>query len=293
MVPPDGGYAIQESWSMKRAIPDMKPRKAAECLLIPWRLHTRIAGIAPDVRPSTRSEGYRVQAALAELTGDRGIGWKIAATSVAGQKHIGVSGPLAGRLLESRRKANGASVSIGSNIMKVAEAEFAFRMGRDLPPRETSYSVEEVLAASAALYPAIEFPYSRYDDFVRAGEAQLIADFACAGWMILGPPASESWRSVDLAVHKVTAWIDGQKAADGIGSNVLDDPRIALSWIANELSREGMGLKSEDLVITGTCVAPVSISAGQHFVADFGTLGKVSARLTDGGNAAERIRSFH
>jgi 2-keto-4-pentenoate hydratase len=109
----------------------------------------------------------------------------------------------------------------------------------------------------------------------------LIADFACAGWMILGPPASESWRSADLAVHKVGAWIDGQKAADGIGSNVLGDPRIALSWIANELSREGMGLKAEDIVITGTCVAPVSISAGQHFVADFGTLGKVSARLTD------------
>jgi 2-keto-4-pentenoate hydratase len=139
---------------MKSPIPDMKSMKAAECLITPWRFHTRIAGIAPDDRPSTRSEGYRVQAALAELTGDRGIGWKIAATSIAGQKHIGVSEPLAGRLLESRLKANGASVSIGSNIMKVAEAEFAFRMGRDLPPRATPYTVDEVLTASTALYPA-------------------------------------------------------------------------------------------------------------------------------------------
>ena len=84
-----------------------------------------------------------------------------------------------------------------------------------------------------------------------------------------------------MAVHKFGAWIDGQKAADGIGSNVLGDPRIALSWIANELSREGVGLKTEDIVITGTCGAPVSISAGQNFVASFGTLGKVSPRPTN------------
>jgi 2-keto-4-pentenoate hydratase len=266
---------------MKSPIPDMKSMKAAECLITPWRLHTRIPGIAPDDRPSTRSEGYRVQTALAELTGDREFGWKIAATSIAGQKHIGVNGPMAGRLLDSRLKANGASVRIGSNVMKVAEAEFAFRMGRDLPPRATPYTVDEVLTASAALYPAIEFPDSRYHDFCSAGEAQLIADFACAGWLILGARAPESWRSADLAVHKVRTWIDGKKAADGVGSNVLGDPRIALAWIANELNREGMGLKAGDIVITGTCVEPVLISAGQHFVADFGLLGRVSACTTD------------
>ena len=265
--------------------------KAAECLINPWRLHTRIGGITPHDRPLTRSEGYRVQAALAELTGDRVIGWKIAATSIDGQKHINVSGPLAGRLLDSRLKVNGASVSIDSNIMKVAEAEFAFRMGWDLPPRATPYTVDEVLAASAALYPAIEVPDSRYHDFSKAGEAQLIADFACACWLILGGRAPESWRSMDLAVHKVSAWIGDQKVADGIGSNVLGDPRIALAWIANELSGEGIGLKVDNVVITGTYVAPVAISGGQHFIADFGTLGEVSARLTGAELKTKGIKS--
>jgi 2-keto-4-pentenoate hydratase len=97
----------------------------------------------------------------------------------------------------------------------------------------------------------------------------------------LGARAPESWGSTDLTLHKVSAWIDGQKAADGIGSNVLGDPRIALAWIASELGREGMGLKADDIVITGTCAEPALISAGQRFVADFGTLGRVSARVTD------------
>ncbi len=266
---------------MKTPVSDARWKKAAELLLAPWRSHTHIVGIAPEDRPSTRSEGYQVQAALADLTGERAIGWKIAATSIAGQKHIGVSGPLAGRLLESRLKADGAAVSLGSNIMKVGEAEFAFLMGQDLPPRTTPYTVDEVLTASSALYPAIEFPDSRFQDFVSAGEAQLIADFACSGWLILGPQAPESWHTTDLAAHKVTAWIDGQKVADGVGSNVLGDPRVALAWIANELRREGMGLKTDDIVMTGTCVIPVPVSAGQHFFADFGALGKVSVHIAD------------
>jgi hypothetical protein len=49
-------------------------------------------------------------------------------------------------------------------------------------------------------------------------------------------------------------------------------------------------LKAEDIVMTGTCVLSVLIAAGQHFVADFGTLGKFHALLTDEGKAPERIR---
>ena len=260
---------------------DIKWRSAAECLLMPWRLHNRIAGIAPELRPATRSEGYKVQAALAKLTGEPMIGWKIAATSAAGQKHIGVDGPMAGRMLASRLKPNGDWVGIGSNSLKVGEAEFAFRMGRDLPPRSTPYITDDVLAASAALLPAMEFPDSRYEDFLAVGEAQFIADFACAGYVILGVEARETWRSLDLASHQVSAWIDDRKAADGIGSNVLGGPAVALAWVANELSREGMGLKAGEVVITGTCVAPVPVSPGQKFTVDFGILGKVSVRLTE------------
>ena len=63
---------------------------------------------------------------------------------------------------------------------EVAEAEFAFRMAVDLPPRGRAYAVDQVLAAVATLHPAIEVPDSRYDDFTLVGAAQLIADNSCA-----------------------------------------------------------------------------------------------------------------
>ena len=59
-------------------------------------------------------------------------GWKIAATSKAGQAHIGVTEPLAGRLFKNFILADGARLPAAPLHMKVMEAEFAFRMARDL-----------------------------------------------------------------------------------------------------------------------------------------------------------------
>ena len=139
-----GGFRLQAEGS----------REAADLLWDCWNQGRRLTSIPEEIRPRTREEGYAVQALLEERTVSPLFGWKIAATSKAGQIHINVTGPLAGRLLREKAFGSGAELTFGVNHMKVAEAEFAFRMGRDLPPREQSYSVDEVLSAVATLHPA-------------------------------------------------------------------------------------------------------------------------------------------
>jgi 2-keto-4-pentenoate hydratase len=170
---------------------------------------------------------------------------------------------------------------MGRNRMRVSEAEFCFRMAGGLPPREHPYTPAEVMAAVGALHPAIEIPDSRYEDFVHAGAPQLIADFACASRLVLGAPMPERWREVDLAAHPVRVLRDGVEAARGQGANVLGDPRTALVWIANELSRYGPGLRPGDIVTTGTCVVPVPAAPGERHLADYGALGSLEVVLTD------------
>ena len=246
---------------------------AAAMLWQHWRQSTRLDELPAQCRPGSRAEGYAIQAELAKLSGQRIVGWKIAATSTAGQQHIRVDGPLAGCLLSARAVEAGARVSLAGNNMKVAEAEFAFRMGSPLPKRAAAYSVAEVLAAVASLHPAIEVPDSRYQDFTRVGAAQLIADVACACWFLIGPATRADWRAVDLAQHGVAAYRNGALAGQGSGANVLGDPRAALAWIANELRTHGEGLRAGDVVITGTCLTPVPVSAGDSVKADFGDFG--------------------
>ena len=254
--------------------------EAADAFWRAWQFGAAIDHLPADDRPATRVEGYAVQARLDDRSGKPPAGWKIAATSTAGQKHINVSGPLAGRLLAERVHADGATFSMRGNRMAVAEAEFVFRMASDLPPRAETYSVAETLNAVADLYLGIEVPNSRFADFVTAGEAQLIADNACAHEFVLGPRVTAPWRSLDLAGHRVHATVTGtarRYERDGIGANVLGDPRIALAWLANELSQHGMTLRAGQVVTTGTCVVPLEIGVGDQVVADFGVLGVVRA----------------
>ena len=268
---------------------------AADLLWECWQNGRRLQSIPEEVRPQTRDEGYAVQAALESRSSGPLFGWKIAATSVAGQKHINVTGPLAGRLLHERvtdlshRNGEGAKAVLpfGVNHMKVAEAEFAFRMGRDLAPRPHPYSVDEILDAVATLHPAIEVPDSRFDDFTIVGAPQLIADNACAHLFVLGPPAPDEWREIDLVEHRVIGDVgrpfmgrrEPSLTREGKGANVLGDPRVALAWLVNELSGLGITLQAAEVVTTGTCLVPLPIEPDVEVTADFGTLGCVSARI--------------
>jgi 2-keto-4-pentenoate hydratase len=256
----------------------MKPeliQQAADCLLAAARSAIRLDALPEACRPRDIADGYAVQALVAEQSGRAVVGWKIAATSVAGQRHIGVEGPIAARLLGEHVVGSGLGFPMESNNMKVAEAEFAFRMGSDLPERGTKYSVDEVMSAVAGLHPAVEIPDSRYHEFAKVGAAQLIADAACGRWLATGPAAPEGWRGLDLVAHEVVAWRNGQEAGRGTGKNVLGDPCVALTWLANELHVHGEHLRKGELVTTGACVAPMDVIAGDTMHVDFGLIGNV------------------
>jgi 2-keto-4-pentenoate hydratase len=253
--------------------------QAADALLTLWQQRTRCDGLPPNYRPGSRAEGYAVQQSMGEKQQHALFGWKIAATSVEGQRHIAVNGPLAGRLYTDRVLRDGASVTLDNNLMRVAEVEFAFRFARTLPPNDSDYSVDQVLDAVACVHPSIEVPDSRYNDFVKAGEAQLIADNACANLFVLGPRADD-WQDFDYVNQAVVVRLNGEIVESGFGRNVLGDPRVALTWLVNELSSLGIACEAGQVVTTGTCRVPVTVKPGDVVAADFGVLGKVSCRCS-------------
>jgi 2-keto-4-pentenoate hydratase len=248
---------------------------AAKTLNDHWHAGTKLLSLDASIQPHDRLEGYAVQAALANHRPGKLFGWKIAATSEAGQKHINVDGPLAGRIFAETVIVDGGTASMRGNEMRVGEAEFAFRFARDLPPRANAYCVQEVLDAVGTLHPAIEIPDSRFADFAGAGEAQLIADNACAHLFVLGAPTGADWRARDLIEERPIITLRGSQHV-GHGKNVLGDPRVALAWCANELRSLGIALQAGEVVTTGTCYPPLPIQSGDFFAADFGVLGKVS-----------------
>jgi 2-keto-4-pentenoate hydratase len=254
-------------------------QEAADLLWRHWQDQQRMDHLPGTMRPASRADGYAVQARLEARSASPLFGWKIAATSKVGQAHINVDGPLAGRLLRERSFDSGAEVPFGANHMRVAEAEFAFRMARDLAPRPQAYEVADVMAAVETLHPAIEIPDSRFNDFTVVGAPQLIADNACGHYFVIGPASTADWRALDLAAHAVKGEITGRLTRDGLGANVLGDPRAALAWLVNELSGIGATLRAGEVVTTGTCLVPLEIQPSDRIVMDFGVLGRVDARM--------------
>jgi len=254
-------------------------QQAADVLWSSWQSGEVIAALNVDCMPRTRRDGYAIQSLLAAKSSQPIAGWKIAATSAAGQSHIGVDGPLAGRLHAERFHENGATLDFGANRMAVAEPEFGFRLGQAIEPRDKPYSVDEVVAMVSDLHPAIELPDSRFSDFAAVGAANLIADNACAHEFVLGPAVTADWRAIDLATFEMQAEVIGKLVRPGIGENVLGDPRVALAWLVNEVTNLGVTLDKGHVITTGTCAVPLPIAAGDHVRMDFGVLGRVEMRF--------------
>lgn len=260
---------------MTQAMTSAAIQQAADFLWQTRAQKRRIDALPDHLRPRSLADGYAVQDAMVTSARQPVSGWKIAATSKAGQEHIGVTEPLSGRLFADFVLKSDAHLPAEPLLMRVVEAEFAFRMARALLPRAEAYDTAEVCAAVEALHLAIEVPDARFNKFDTIGPAQIVADDAFASWFVLGPRVS-NWADIDLPRQPVRALKNGKIFAEGSGANALGDPRLALTWIANHLSKRGIGLKPADIITTGTCIKPAEIGPGDHMIADFVGLGRVS-----------------
>ncbi|MFT5174640.1 MAG: 2-keto-4-pentenoate hydratase [Gammaproteobacteria bacterium] len=266
-----------EDFAMNESVD--RAKQAATLIARCWRDGDKCADLPCAVRPRSLAEGYQVQAQLPAVMGDTVVGYKLAATAEAGQRHIGVDAPVIGQLLATRIADDGATLAMQGNRMLVAECEIVFKLAHDLPPRDTPYSRDEVMAAVASLHPALEIPDSRFEDFANAGAAQLAADNACTHWLVVGSATNAQWREADLAEHATSLHINGTVVSRGRGADVLGDPRTALTWLANQFAILGDGLRAGQMVTTGCTGQPTAIVSGDQIIADLGEFGRVSARI--------------
>lgn len=255
--------------------------EAAAQLLLAVRGDFRtLQALPPELRPETLDDGYAIQDAFARAWGLDVGGWKLACTASEQQAFLGVDGPFSGRIFAPYLSDSPAELSAGAFHMRGIEGEFAFRLGEDLPPRETDYTAEDVANAVAAVHPAIEIVDSRYEDWLAVGAPSVAADNAANGALVIGPETT-AWRAFDLPNHSVEVAVDGDVVGAGTGARALGSPLTALTWLANQRSRRGDGLKAGQVVTTGTCTGIHFVDAGARIEADFGDLGAVSIKFTD------------
>ena len=238
-----------------------------------------LTGLPHDLSPQSLDEAYAVQDRLFDLLGIETGGWFLGCTNPEIQSQLGITHPYAARLLSPVLHPSPGRVVVREGFPIVLEVEFAFRLADDLPPRNTAYSVEEVADAVASVHPAIEVVVSYLKDWTHQPFFDLVADNGTDGALVYGDGVTD-WRDIDLSLVSVELMVDDTLLQKGAGKNVDSGPLSMLAWLANHVSRKGVGLKSGQICNTGSCTSIQYVDRGSRAVAVFTDLGSVELELS-------------
>jgi 2-keto-4-pentenoate hydratase len=224
-----------------------------------------------DLVPFARNFGatdldgaYAIQdafvALMQPLHGAR-VGYKIGLTSLRMQQMCSIPHPVAGVVLEARRQASGIRRRLSDLVHLGLEFEICVRLGRDLPPRDLPYTLQDVEAAVDAVAPAFEVIDDRNSPY-PLDPLSLVADNAWNEGIVLGE-FRQTWP--DLPSARGVVERNGEIIDAGHGRDVLGHPFEPLRWLANHLSRLGRPLHAGEIVSTGSLVTTRFPQPGEHY----------------------------
>lgn len=253
--------------------------QAAAFLMAAWAARRREPNLPEGLRPADEAEAAAINAAIHRRNTKPIAGWKIGATGPGPQKALGLGGPFTGFIPADCIDRDGVTYRFADMLRPVVESEYAFRIGRDLPPRAEPYRRAEIEDAISSLVVGIEIPESRLGNDHGLGAIATVADHGGTGRYVLGREVAD-WRGVDCVDQDVVLTFDGKEVGRGTGAAMMGHPVEAVTWFANHLSKRGITLAKGAFVTTGSCTGVVPAPGPCKAVADFGPLGTVTATFT-------------
>lgn len=242
--------------------------EAANLLLDARRTLTPLAQLPANLKPTTMAEVYFVQDTIAIAYGAIG-GWKVGASSPDAI-------PLAAPMPAAWMASSGATIS--GHRFRGLEAEVAFLLKSDLPPRSAPYTDDEVYAAVASCHPAIEVLESGLTDPTTAPKMAMLADLQMHGGFIHGP-ATPAWPSIDFSKEHVALIVSGAVRVERTGSNTAGNLLRLLPWLANEGAARTGGLRAGQWITTGSWTGNTTAITGASVNAEFTNVGRVDVRF--------------
>ena len=238
------------------------------------------SGLDPALVPPNVDTAYEIAAMVADELGWEVVGWKIAATNKKMQAALRSDAPIYGRVFSGHLKSAPITVAHAPLCNPIPEVEYQVHLGADLPPSAQPYTRAQVEAAVAAISIGIELAECRFihDDNFPTLPA-ILADGAGSGTLIIGPEI-EDWPNQDITNQEVVLRVDGIECRRGRAGNAIEHPIVPLTWLANTLSRSGIGMEAGQVISTGTLTGMLRPRPGETYRADFGPFGDVTMTLT-------------
>jgi 2-oxo-3-hexenedioate decarboxylase len=205
------------------------------------------------------------------LHGSAIVGAKVGLTSAAKQRQMNVDEPLYGWLTGDMAIDAGQPLRCRRFIQPRCEPEIAFILSDDLSG--ANVTATQVLAATAAVCPAIDVLDSRFADYSFT-LPDVIADNGSGAGFALGGQLTNP-AGLDLRMTGVVLEKNGELVATAAGAAVLGHPASSVAWLVRALAARGRGLSAGQIVLSGGLTEAVTVSPGDVIVARFDRIGSI------------------
>jgi|TARA_B110000977_G_scaffold47524_1_gene64628 2-oxo-3-hexenedioate decarboxylase len=216
-----------------------------------------------EIRRRKMSRGHKI------------VGMKMGLTSWAKMKQMGVEMPCYGFLADYFSLPDGAQVPFDELIHPKVEAEIAFVTNKELSGK--NLTVEEVLAATELVVPAVEIIDSRYKDF-KFDLTSVQADNSSSTRFVVGSHAAKpedfDWSTLGVVMQK-----NGEIIELGAGAAVLDHPAASVAMLATMLAERNEVIPAGTFIMTGGITAAVLVERGDSIVVRYQGLGTVTMKF--------------
>jgi len=216
-----------------------------------------------EIRRRKMSRGHKI------------VGMKMGLTSWAKMKQMGAEMPCYGFLADYFSLPDGAQVPFDELIHPKVEAEIAFVTNKELSGK--NLTVEEVLAATELVVPAVEIIDSRYKDF-KFDLTSVQADNSSSTRFVVGSHAAKpedfDWSTLGVVMQK-----NGEIIELGAGAAVLDHPAASVAMLATMLAERNEVIPAGTFIMTGGITAAVLVERGDSIVVRYQGLGTVTMKF--------------
>lgn len=225
--------------------------------------------------PSDYADAYAIQDGVCRVLGLRDdariAAWKTGAANASVTPFVA---PIAPSLVfaNASRLPGGDFHEIG------AEAELAYRLGRDLPSRQTPYSEREVREAIACIEVTIEIIDSRMRHWRDQTACWQLADNQMNGALIVGDRCLD-WQAIDHSRQQALLLVDGEVAVSATASNSVGDPFTIMTSAVNQTVHRAGGLRAGDIFTAGSWTGTHFVRPGCEIVARFPGIGEARVIL--------------
>ncbi|KID42348.1 2-keto-4-pentenoate hydratase [Fructilactobacillus fructivorans] len=220
------------------------------------------------------TQAYKVQKESYLLRNEKVGGYKISLTSPETQKMFSSNEPLFGNIGIQHILKSPTLIDLSTLNEPLIEVELAFTAKEDIFAEDTPVTLLEKTSISGA----IEIPDSRFKNwFPDLPKNLVIADDAVGAYVIVGKQLNaKKFFPSDLSNITVELFHNGNKVSSGRGSEVLNNPLNALSWLSKKLKTNNQIIKKGNVISTGTFLLPKKLLSGKWTAIFSNNLGDVN-----------------